>query len=762
MAAPETLEPPDIDEIHFEPSGKRLYESPSHANYEVWSKGEGYIDRSYDPAQILRVDRPWESGVMGCWAKKEYGGQTTEDWCMNYLIKDNSAFFHVFTKFIGTDVDDKMIGATYNSGHLSGWRQNEIFVAGKGNDIVRGEHGNDHIFGGLGNDRLHGDSGDDTIVGNEAGDDSPDMDIIFSGSGSDTVYAQAGDDWIYTDNLEHNNLDWLSGGTGSDTFVISQPFGPDMGSTGWTLNAMDLLVGFGNDMIDLYFTSFLPSRKIGKEIAPMSLDIVKWILAGSPQQTRDPPHQGRCTIADFNPLQDRILVQLDPHRMSPNVSIKPANNGENAWVLTSDGFDLCYVNWAPADEIFGDDVNYIGSTPSDILIKMLQQNAKVVGGGKFALGIELHPNWYDDLVDPPETLDDTENGSFLMIGNWGGYVTIGSADHDHLIGNDHPNGDALYAYALDIKGGDVIAVKDGDDILRGYGGPDLLAGGSGFNQLYGGEDRDTVSFAHARTGIVADMKRTGEWHGDTFFVAWNGYNLVDEYDPNEDVSLTGRDGYDWVFDVENIIGSRYNDEIHGNDQKNYIYGGSGYNTVSGRGGDDTFFMTDEGTTKILDYNPGEGDNISMDRESYDMNLMDPTYNLHDLVYYHQDGDLYFEVKSSSQTIAILPDTTMSQDIWHRFRVENDLDTNRFCIEDRDGTFGHCRHVHNNSSGKSCKGDWMCNQDEYHECNQGKCWAGCRPYGAPCDYYGQEYNGGCCYPYYCNDHWWEGYICHEWF
>eukprot|EP00127_Corallochytrium_limacisporum_P001038 Clim_evm1s35 gene=Clim_evmTU1s35 len=151
-----------------------------------------------------------------------------------------------------------------------------------------------------------------------------------------------------------------------------------MGTPGWTLDAMDLILGFSNDVFDLYFAGFLPKWKITKEIAPMSLDIEKWIIDGVPDETVDPPHRGRCIIADFNPLQDRILVQLDPHRMSPNVSIQPANNGENAWILTSDGFDLCYVNRAPAEDIFGDDVNYIGSTPSDILIKMLQQNAKVV------------------------------------------------------------------------------------------------------------------------------------------------------------------------------------------------------------------------------------------------------------------------------------------------------------------------------------------------------------------------------------------------
>eukprot|EP00127_Corallochytrium_limacisporum_P001076 Clim_evm2s38 gene=Clim_evmTU2s38 len=243
-AVPETLEPPTGSSISYAGLGVEVYSSPSHAGKQIKSKAVGYISQGYDPPQVLRYDRPWEDGKNICRATKDYEGETTADWCWNFLSRDdNNHDDWVFTKILGSKQNDKMIGATSNSNHYSGWRQSEIFEGKGGNDTVRGEHGDDYIFGGPGCDRLHGDSGDDTIVGNEAGDDSPDMDIIFTGTGSDTVYAQAGDDWIYTDQLEDNNLDWLSGGTGADTFVISQPFGPNMGSDGWTLDAIDLLLG---------------------------------------------------------------------------------------------------------------------------------------------------------------------------------------------------------------------------------------------------------------------------------------------------------------------------------------------------------------------------------------------------------------------------------------------------------------------------------------------------------------------------------------
>eukprot|EP00127_Corallochytrium_limacisporum_P007129 Clim_evm2s243 gene=Clim_evmTU2s243 len=735
-ASPETMEPPEVDDIEFWHARYQL----RGGSKEILSRGEAWINLDYNPPRLEGYE-PYAYTITSCESyptrsahtiPSMYHDKLDKIWCGNPQQKElNELPRKLYTKIVGSDVSDHMLGA-YAAGVNkdsvnSGYNHNEIFVMGKGDDIVIGACGNDSIFGGPGSDVLHGDEGDDLIVGNEAGDDSPDMDIIFSGPGSDTVYAQGGDDWIYTDEIGENDLDWLSGGTGHDTFVISVPKFKDGGIQEWTLEAGDLFLGFGNDIIDLIFTAYFPAKKIGKEIAPMSLDIVKWLIDGAPGNTKDPPHKGRCVIADFNPLQDRILVQLDPYRLSPNISVQPANNGENAWVLTQDGFDLCYVNWAPADEMFGEQASYIGDEANDILIKTLQRNLRIIGGGKFALGVEVDPQWYEDVVDEemPGALDETEGTRYLMIGNWGGHLHVGSSGRDHVIGSDNENGDILYGYAVDVRGGDVIAVKDGDDILRGFGGPDVLAGGSGFNQIYGGEGEDSVSYAHTWTSIIVDMERTGEWHGDEFFVAWNGFNFVNSYDPDEDIFQTGRDGHDWVFGVENVIGGLYDDEIYGNGESNVIAGGAGYNTLRGGGKNDTFVMTDAGTNEILDFDATEGDFLVIDRETYTMNLMDTDYHVHDLVYYHQDGSLYIEIKSSRKTVAIMPGVTMNQGVWNQMRVENDRQKSRNCIEDRDGTTGFCL-FNGTSNLMECKGNWMCNGSYTCHSSLGKC-----SYDPPC-------------------------------
>ncbi|MFS4583570.1 Hint domain-containing protein [Phaeobacter sp. C3_T13_0] len=66
----------------------------------------------------------------------------------------------------------------------------DLIMAGDGNDTVQGSIGNDTIFGGDGNDYLTGYSGDDLIYGGD-GNDNYDSD-----TGDDTFYGEGGDDWV--------------------------------------------------------------------------------------------------------------------------------------------------------------------------------------------------------------------------------------------------------------------------------------------------------------------------------------------------------------------------------------------------------------------------------------------------------------------------------------------------------------------------------------------------------------------------------------
>ena len=79
-----------------------------------------------------------------------------------------------------------------------------------GNDILKGYYGNDYLSGGSGNDTLEGEYGNDTLMGGSGNDQ------LDGGAGSDRL------DGYATSGIE---LDVLTGGTGSDTFVLGGSWG---------------------------------------------------------------------------------------------------------------------------------------------------------------------------------------------------------------------------------------------------------------------------------------------------------------------------------------------------------------------------------------------------------------------------------------------------------------------------------------------------------------------------------------------------------
>jgi Ca2+-binding RTX toxin-like protein len=146
----------------------------------------------------------------------------------------------------GTDGDD-LIDLAYtgdpegdrvdaNDAILPGQGPNDdIIVAGGGNDTVFGELGDDTIFGGTGNDTVFGGVGDDTIAGG-VGDDVLDggegTDIISGGAGNDTITGGDGPDALSGD----EDRDTFLGGTAGDVV-----FGGETTSTGNVLDDFDTL-----------------------------------------------------------------------------------------------------------------------------------------------------------------------------------------------------------------------------------------------------------------------------------------------------------------------------------------------------------------------------------------------------------------------------------------------------------------------------------------------------------------------------------------
>ncbi|MCA9076594.1 MAG: LEPR-XLL domain-containing protein [Planctomycetaceae bacterium] len=117
---------------------------------------------------------------------------------------------------------------------------------------------------------------------------------------------------------------------------------------------------------------------------------------------------------------------------------------------------------------------------------------------------------------------------------------------------------ALTSIRRDSSAGVSLVGNAGNDVLVGGQADDAFHGGRDNDHLYGGGGSDTVDFSDAREGVRVHL---GEQ------------------------SATG-DGEDFVTQVENVIGSDFDDTIFGDSQDNRIDGGRGNDRVDGNSGND--------------------------------------------------------------------------------------------------------------------------------------------------------------------------------
>lgn len=193
--------------------------------------------------------------------------------------------------------------------------------------------------------------------------------------------------------------------------------------------------------------------------------------------------------------------------------------------------------------------------------------------------IDLNPGHWSALGQPIEFT--RFNGSLAYEDSRTVWIAYGAAienadggdGDDQIIGNDLDNGlygaggeDFLYGLGGDdfIESGadsDVLYGGADNDSLWGQEGNDFLSGESGDDELNGGGGVDTAGYRNAGTGITVNLADTG------------GQNTVGA-------------GMDSFSDVENVIGSDFDDELTGDDGGNNLYGGAGNDILNGAGAND--------------------------------------------------------------------------------------------------------------------------------------------------------------------------------
>jgi uncharacterized repeat protein (TIGR01451 family) len=136
-----------------------------------------------------------------------------------------------------------------------------------------------------------------------------------------------------------------------------------------------------------------------------------------------------------------------------------------------------------------------------------------------------------------------KGSSCTIVGTFGDDDLRGTRHHDVICG---------------LAGDDHIDGGGADDVLYGNEGDDVLLGGDAADKIDGGPGNDTASYAGSSHGVHCDLSRS---------------------------RATG-EGTDKLIDIENLIGSRYDDTLIGDDGANNLSGGRGNDTLIGKGGRD--------------------------------------------------------------------------------------------------------------------------------------------------------------------------------
>ena len=167
--------------------------------------------------------------------------------------------------------------------------------------------------------------------------------------------------------------------------------------------------------------------------------------------------------------------------------------------------------------------------------------------------------------------------------DWADYISSSAAVTVNLLTNTATGGDAegdTFLYIERVYGSthdDHITGDNGVNYLRGWSGDDQLFGGAGNDYLQGGAGADTLDGGDG----------TNDWAYYVSSTIGLTINLGD-------TSLnTGEAIGDVYINIENIVGSRHDDDITGDSANNFLRGLQGDDSLQGGDGND-FLRGDQG------------------------------------------------------------------------------------------------------------------------------------------------------------------------
>ena len=463
-----------------------------------------------------------------------------------------------------------------NIENLVGSKVNDKFWGTDSVNEFYGRNGNDLLDGRGGNDKLYGEAGDDTLVGGAGAD------VLVGGDGVDTA--------DYSASLAGVNVNLITGkGLGGDAegdtlASIENLTGSKFADilTG-DAKANVISAGAGNDVI--FGSSGGDTIDGGADI-----DLVEYSASNAAIQVNLLAGTGLGGTAQGDKLSniENLSGSVYDDTVTGNDSDNIISGGLGAdTVYGGLGADRLFGD-AGADRLEGGDgADYIeGGADNDALFGDAGDDTLLAGlgndrltGGKGA-----------DLIngaDGVDTADYRHSDAGVDVSLVRGTGLLGDAQGDTLYFIENLSGSAFADILTGDDGANRLTGMSGEDRLFGMGDNDYIATGGGYDYVDGGDGIDTVTYEDSWDHVIVNLT-TG----------------VNKY---------GEASRDVLVNVENVIGSDFNDTLTGNAGANRLTGGAGNDVMNGMGGIDYLIggagddsMTGGAGADVFVFNPGFG------------------------------------------------------------------------------------------------------------------------------------------------------------
>ena len=544
----------------------------------------------------------------------------------------------------GGDGDDFLVG-NQGDDQIFGNRGNDTLLGREGNDLLEGGEAEDELDGGSGDDTLMGGPGGDILWGGDGNDllyGGDGDDFIVTGNGSDTVYSGNGNDningylisttsWTYFessgslvlngeegDDFIHGSQadDFLNGGAGNDYLIgaegndrIEGGSGDDYldgGSGDDTLNGGlgvdELWGGSGNDVYFIADKSFDIWDADGIDTANVLVNFVKipsfiehvnyidgavplpyWIDALLPDRGAIYStfiNESRTLYFGFPDSIPEYDTDLDNA-----VGYEPFNDAQKSFVRSVLAYiesiiDVRFVETTnfsqPNTIVFANNIQEDSSgyalfpdkeaTGSDVFLDVSSDANLRPRDGEYAVLTYIHEIGHALGLKHPfgsaDAIGEVSESPYLPIEEDNTSWTVMS--YEKYPQDYHAVFKNLDIAALQYLYGPSTTTRDSDNVyvLSEYD----------TNFIWDGGGTDTVDASQSSTSVTIFLE-PGYWG----FLGESKAELI---------SAPGQITINFGTKIENLVGSRFNDWLFGNSDKNEIVAGSGNDSVRGNQGDD--------------------------------------------------------------------------------------------------------------------------------------------------------------------------------